>query len=52
LVAQAFQPVQVFRHSLERLCHRLEKLVGNDEHQGRGSIILLRYFLETLYHLK
>ncbi len=36
-MAQAFQPAQVFRHSLERLCYRLEKLVGNDEPlKGKG----------------
>ncbi|RJR39583.1 MAG: hypothetical protein C4567_11755 [Deltaproteobacteria bacterium] len=24
MVAQAFQPVQIFLHSLERLCHQIE----------------------------
>jgi hypothetical protein len=39
LVAQAFQPVRGFFHSLERLCHQSEELVGNDKPPagGRGD---------------
>jgi hypothetical protein len=43
-VAQAFYPVREFSHSLERLCHQSEKLVGKDKplkgERGFGSVRL------------
>jgi hypothetical protein len=36
LVAQVFNLCKGFSHSLERLCHQAEKLMGNDEPGERG----------------
>jgi hypothetical protein len=45
LVAQVFNLCEGFWHSLERLCHQAEKLMGKDKRTRRGGIMRANIFL-------